>query len=358
MQGCKEDAGIIVNGRIEQLDQDPAAIALWDRYVLDRPAATGYHLTAWRQIIEGAFGHRTVYLMARDGEGAVRGVLPLVFLASRLFGRFLVSMPFLNYGGVQADEQGPRDQLLEAAAEEARRFGASHVELRQAQVLPIDWPFKDHKVSMRLSLPSDFQELWKSFPSKLRSQIRRPQKEGMVAKVGGVDLLDEFYTVFSRNMRDLGTPVYGSSFFRSILDTFPKESAICSVSLNGTVAAAGFVYRFRDMMEIPWASSDRRMDRLSPNMMLYSAVLEHACRQGCKVFDFGRSSVDSGTYRFKEQWGAKPMPLYWYYWMKHAGPLPELNPANPRYRLAISMWQKLPLAVTNLVGPHLVKYLP
>jgi FemAB-related protein (PEP-CTERM system-associated) len=347
-----------VEWRIEKLGRDQAAIALWDRYVLDSPTTTGYHLTAWRQVIEQAFGHRTVYLMALDGQGVVRGVLPLVLLASRLFGRFLVSMPFFNYGGVEADEQSVREKLLEAAAQEACALDATHVELRQAQALAISWPRQDHKVSMRLSLPNDFQELWKSFPSKLRSQIRRPQKEGMLAKVGGQELLDEFYAVFSRNMRDLGTPVYGKGFFRSILETFPKETAICSVSWNGSVVAAGFVYTFRDMMEIPWASSDRRYDHLSPNMLLYNSVLEYACQHGCRVFDFGRSSVDSGTYRFKEQWGARPFPLYWYYWIKGGGPLPELNPNNPRYRLAISLWQKLPLSITNVLGPHIVKSLP
>jgi hypothetical protein len=112
------------------------------------------------------------------------------------------------------------------------------------------------------------------------------------------------------------------------------------------------------MMEIPWASSDRRYDRLAPNMLLYSSVLEYACQQGCKVFDFGRSTVDTGTYRFKEQWGAKPLPLYWYYWLKDDRPLPELNPNNPRYRLAISLWRNLPLPIANVLGPHIVKYLP
>ncbi|CAI4032553.1 FemAB-related protein, PEP-CTERM system-associated [Nitrospira tepida] len=344
--------------RIENLDRDQAAGGLWDRYVLDSPTATGYHLAAWRQVIEQTCGHRTVYLMARDGHGEIRGVLPLVLLSSRLFGRFLVSMPFLNYGGVDAADRAVREKLLEAAAQEAKALGASHVEIRQAQPLPIAWRCKDHKVSMRLSLPSDFQTLFKSFPSKLRSQIRRPQKEGMTVKVGGADLLEDFYRVFSRNMRDLGTPVYGKGFFRTILETFPKETAVCSVSWNGHPVAAGLVYSFREMMEIPWASSDRRYDRLAPNMLLYSSVLEYACQQGCKVFDFGRSTLDSGTYRFKEQWGAKPVPLYWYYWLKDDRPLPELNPHNPRYRLAISLWRTLPLPIANLLGPRIVKYLP
>jgi len=248
--------------------------------------------------------------------------------------------------------------LLEAASQEAKSIGAAYVELRQAEPLATGWRCKDHKVSMRLSLPNDFQLLMKAFPPKLRSQIRRPQKEGMMARVGGVDLLDEFYGVFSRNMRDLGTPVHGKSFFRTILETFPKETAICSVSWNGNVVAAGFLYSFREMTEIPWASSDRRHDRFSPNMLLYSAVLEYACQHGSKVFDFGRSTVDSGTYRFKEQWGAKPNPLHWYYWVRDGGELPELNPQNPKYGLAIKIWQNLPLALTNLLGPHIVKYLP
>jgi len=279
-------------------------------------------------------------------------------LESRLFGRFLVSMPFLNYGGIDTGEQKVTNLLLEAASEEARNLGAAHVELRQSQPLPIGWSRKEHKVSMRLSLPKDFQTLMKSFSSKLRSQIRRPEKEGMQAKIGGIELLNDFYDVFARNMRDLGTPVYGKSFFRSILTTFPKETAICSVLWKGHTVAAGFLYVFREMMEIPWASSDRRHDRFSPNMLLYSTALDYACRQNCKVFDFGRSTLDSGTYRFKQQWGAQPHQLYWYYWLADGREIPQLNPDNPKFKTAIALWQRLPLPVANMLGPHIVKYLP
>lgn len=344
--------------QIVHLGKGPEERALWDRYVQESPSATGYHLSVWRDIIERAFGHHTLYLMAQDGAGDVKGILPLVLLSSRLFGRFMVSMPFLNYGGVDAQDDQVRQALLDAAEAEAKRYDVSHVELRQEVLLPIEWPRKDHKVSMRLTLPQDFETLMKGFPSKLRSQIKRPQKEGMVSQIGGVDLLDEFYAVFARNMRDLGTPVYGRGLFRTILEAFPKDAALCVVRWKGEPVAGGFVYQFRDMMEIPWASADRRYDRWSPNMLLYSAVLEHACRQGCRTFDFGRSSQDSGTYRFKAQWGAQPVPLHWYYWLMSGGPLPELNPNNPRYRLAIGLWQKLPLAVANCLGPHLVKNLP
>jgi FemAB-related protein (PEP-CTERM system-associated) len=180
----------------------------------------------------------------------------------------------------------------------------------------------------------------------------------MLAKVGGREHLDAFYAVFSRCMRDLGTPVYAKGFFSKILEIFPKEARICVVLLGDVPVAAGFLYGYRSLLEIPWAASDKRFNKLAPNMLLYGTVLEYACQQGFQVFDFGRSTPDSGTYRFKAQWGAQPKQLYWYYWMENGRPLPQLNPQNPKYALAIRLWQKLPLAVANVLGPHIVKYLP
>ena len=338
--------------------QDSYDEALWDQYVLIHPRASGYHLLSWRSVIRKAFGHPTPYLMAKDEEGKVRGVLPLVFTKSPMFGRFLTSLAFFNYGGVLADNVDAAHTLLKAAAVMAQEMGAAHIELRQDEPLATEWPVRSKKVSMRLALPSDYETLLKAFPSKLRSQVRRAQKEGMTVRIGGTELLGDYYRVFSRCMRDLGTPVYQKGFFEAILETFPKEVRLGVVSLNGTPLAAGLLYGFRNTLEIPWAASDKRFSRLSPNMLLYGAVLEFACREGFKEFDFGRSSVDSGTYRFKAQWGAQPHQLYWYYWLSEGRTIPELNPDNPKYKAAIAAWKCLPVPVANLVGPHLVKYLP
>ena len=198
--------------------------AEWDAYVEGHPRATGYHLMAWRRVIERVFGHQTVYITARDEEGLICGVLPLVFVSSRLFGRFLVSLPFVNYGGLLADDARFRDKLLEQAVEQARNLTADHIELRHQDMSDLCWPQKQHKVSMRLELPGDFDNLWKQFSAKLRSQIRRAEKEGMVFRAGGEDLLEDFYAVFSRNMRDLGTPVYRPAFFAEI-PSFSRELA-------------------------------------------------------------------------------------------------------------------------------------
>lgn len=338
-----------------QGERDEAA---WEQFVQRHPEACGYHAVAWGGLISRVFGHTAYYLMARDQDGQVRGVLPLIFMKSFLFGRFLTSMPFFNYGGILFESVDARDALLDAAVEIARGLDATHIELRQTVSLEIGWPVRSHKVSMRLELPQRYEDLLKAFPSKLRSQVRRGEREGMTSRFGGIDLLDDFYQVFARNMRDLGTPVYGKGVFREILETFSKEARICVVYLADQPVAAGFVIGFCHTLEIPWASSDRRYARLAPNMVLYNAVLQYACTEGYQEFDFGRSTVNSGTYRFKEQWGAKPLTLYWYYWLSEWSKLPELNPQNPKYQLAIRMWQHLPVPVTKLVGPAIVKYLP
>jgi len=330
----------------------------WDGYVQNHPLASGYHLMAWRCVMEKACGHRTFYLMATDEHGEVRGVLPLVFLSSRFFGRFLVSMPFFNYGGLLTDTLEAQGALLEAAIGLAKELPAAYIELRHQQSLDLNWPSKQHKVSMRLDLPGDFEVLWKEFPSKLRSQVRRAQKEEMTVRIDGMDILGDFYKVFARNMRDLGTPAYGRRFFEAIVQTFPQETRNCVVYLKKQPISAGFLYAFRNTLEIPWASSDRRYNHLAPNMLLYSSMLEFACREGFRQFDFGRSSATSGTYRFKEQWGARPVPLHWYYWLGNGHSLPNLSPDNPTYGLAIKVWSRLPLALTRVFGPAIVRNIP
>jgi FemAB-related protein (PEP-CTERM system-associated) len=330
---------------------------LWDDFVHRQLAARGPHLAGWKKVIEESFGHQCIYLMASE-NGAVHGVLPLVHLRSRLFGSFLVSVPFLNYGGIVSENPTARQSLFQHARALASERGASHVELRHELRLLDDLPTKQHKVVMLLDLPEEPEKLWNQFKAKLRSQIRKPMKEELLVRFGREEELENFYEVFSVNMRDLGTPVYSRKFFSSILQHFPKTSWICTVFFKGRPVAAGFLFGFRETLEIPWASSLRRYNNLAANMLLYWSVLEFAIKQGYKKFDFGRSTPDEGTYKFKEQWGAQPVPLHWQYWLANGKPIPDLSPKNAKYQLAINVWQKLPLFVTRLVGPAIVRNIP
>jgi FemAB-related protein (PEP-CTERM system-associated) len=211
---------------------------------------------------------------------------------------------------------------------------------------------------MVLDLPATSEGLWKSFKSKLRSQIRRPEKEGFTVKIGQLDELESFYQVFAYKMRELGTPVYTKRLFENILTEFSETANICTVYTEDTPIASGFIVGFNGLLQIPWAASLRSYDRFSPNMMLYWNILKFACDQGYKQFDFGRSTPEKGTYRFKKQWGAQQVQCYWHYWLSTGGELPEINPNNPKYQLAINIWQKLPLGVTTFLGPKIVKFIP
>jgi serine/alanine adding enzyme len=329
-----------------------------DAYVRENRRCSIYHLFAWKMIIETVFGNKVYYLVSENADGAVRGVLPMVHIDSFLFGNYFVSMPYFNYGGVCGDTPEIESGLVAEAVRIARSCNAGYVEFRHDSPKPFDFQCKTSKVSMRLDLPGEVEALWNGFHSKLRSQIRRPEKEGMTAEVGHLDLLEGFFDVFSRNMRDLGTPVYPKKFFKAILDAFPEQARIVTVFRNGVPLASGFLIGFRDRLEIPWASSLREHNQLSPNMLLYWQSLKFACEKGYKVFDFGRSTPGEGTYRFKEQWGARPTQLRWYYWLKRPEEMPQLNPKNPKYQLAIRAWKSLPLSLTRLIGPSLVKNLP
>ena len=333
-----------------------SAPAAWSEYVLRRADATGYHEWAWREVLERAFGCTPIYFAARRGD-AIVGVLPTVLLDSWLFGRSLISLPFLNYGGVLADDEGTERALLDAALAEARQRRCRHVELRHFRQHFSDLPCKRHKVTMRLRLrPAAI--LWDDLDRKARNQVRKAQKSGLTYREGGFELLSAFYAVFARNMRDLGTPVYSARFFAEVLDAFPERARIHVVSHETTPVAAGLTFETRGTVEIPWASSVRDFNALCPNHLLYWSILEGAAASGRSTFDFGRSTPDEGTYKFKEQWGAEPVPLCWEYGLLAGGELPNSSPTNPKFRLAISMWKKLPLSVANRVGPMIVRAIP
>ena len=236
------------------IERDCTARAVWDAYVNSKPAACNYHRFGWRDVIENAFGHPCHYLAAMDNSGGVVGILPLVFMQSRMFGRFLVSLPFFNYGGLLCNNTQTGNALLAEADILRKELGAEHVELRHSKPWPADLPTKRHKVAMALELAGNPEDQWQRFNAKLRNQIRKSEKSGLTVAVGGKTLLADFYEVFVRNMRDLGTPVYAQRLFAEVLTAFPKDSRIIAVSLERKTVAAGLICCFRDTAEIPWAS--------------------------------------------------------------------------------------------------------
>jgi serine/alanine adding enzyme len=331
--------------------------ARWDEYIGRSDEATGYHRAAWAGAIHRGLGREPRYLVAeRDGE--VLGVLPLVLFDSRWFGRFIVSMPFLNYGGVVAESPEVEAALLHGAIAEAKRARAAHLELRHTRQHFPHLPARRHKVAMRLALRRTVDEQWKVLDRKVRNQVRKAEKNGLQAEIGREELLPAFYDVFARNMRDLGTPVYPPRFFREILLAFPDAARIFCVRQGPLPLAASLVFWDREMIEVPWASSLRSYNPLCANVLLYWEMLRFAIERGFATFDFGRSTPHEGTYEFKRQWGAEPQPLVWEYWLAEGRTLPDLSPANGRFAPAIAVWRRLPVGFTRALGPLIVRNIP
>lgn len=335
----------------------------WERFVTEHPCASVYHLWAWREVIQSSFGHQSHYLLARR-DGEVRGALPLVLVNSLFFGRFLCSLPYLNYGGFLASDPETGEALLAHAVGLARSLRCASIELRHAQPSLCPPPSlcptvtKRHKVSMVLELAADEGAQWESFDPKLRNQVRKAQRSGLSCEVDGEGGLDAFYAVFGRNMRDLGTPVYPLTFFRNVRRAFPDRTALIVVRKERAPVAAGLVVSHRDRVEMPWASSVRDFNPLCPNNLLYWEAIRHALRSGARHFDMGRSTENGGSFRFKEQWGARAVPLHWQYWLREGEEVPDRSPANRKFWLLIKAWKRLPLPLAGFLGPRLSRGLP
>lgn len=328
----------------------------WDRFVSSSPESTFSHLAGWHGIMRDVFRHEPIYLASRDATGAYRGVLPLVRVRS-ILGHYLLSMPFLNDGG-PLGEPAAAKQLVAFAVAEADRSGAKLLELRARRDLPGPVTSSNRKITVHLPLPDTVELLWeKTFKAKLRSQIRRPIKEGMTARCGP-DELAAFYHVFTQNMRDLGTPVLPRAFFERVASTFADRVVFSAVYLaDGGPAAAACSLQWKDEVEIVWASSLREYNKLSPNMLLYSRTIEESIARNARVFNFGRCTRESPTHKFKLQWGGHDVELPWPTWTR-GGPAAPPSPDRPIFQLATSVWSRLPLAVANRLGPVLSRHLP
>ncbi len=337
---------------------DEKNLKLWENYVKEKDTSFGYALPTWMNIFKKAFGHETFGFMALENEKVV-GILPVTHVKSMIFGSSLCSIPFVNYGGIISDSMEVSQMLSEHAQNLRAELKVSSIELRHMHACGLDLPAKaNHKVSMILDLPETSELLWKSFKDKVRNQVRKAQKNGLTNVRGGIELLDDFYSVFCVNMRDLGTPVYAKSFFRVVLEHLPKETEIICVYREGVCIAAGVLYRYGDTMQMPWASSLLEHRSFCPNHSLYWEALSISADEGYKYFDFGRSTPNSGPWSFKKQWGVREVPLYWEYLMEEGGVLPALSNTNPKFQMVINMWKKLPLCVANTLGPKIVRGIP
>ncbi|HRP77346.1 MAG TPA: FemAB family PEP-CTERM system-associated protein [Rhodocyclaceae bacterium] len=326
----------------------------WDAFVEQCPEATFFHLSAWQDIIEDVFRHRTFFLFA-ERAGEVVGVLPLARIKSRLFGHSLVSLPFCVYGGIAGDAEAV--PALEAEAEAiARRLGVEHLEYRNVHPRHADWPRQDLYVGFRKAILPDVEANMAAIPRKQRAMVRKGIKNGLVSRIDAS--VDTFFALYADNVLRHGTPALPRRFFERLRQVFGERCEVLTVTdAAGAPLSSVLSFYFRDEV-LPYYAGDAVAARdLAANDFKYWELMRRACERGIGVFDYGRSKIGTGPYGFKKNWGFDPQPLSYEYRLYKRDTVPQNNPMNPKYRAFIALWRRLPIGVANTLGPHIVRNL-
>ena len=327
-------------------------VASWDRYVLAHPEATFFHRAGWRAVLEEAFRHRTHYFVAERG-GELCGVLPLGEIRSRLFGHALFSTPFCVYGGTLASDATAESALDAAARDLAEELGVAYLEMRNRRVRWENAPRKDLYVTFRREIDPDPEVNLAAIPRKQRAMVRKGIKSGLASEID--DGIDRFYGLYAESVRNLGTPVFPRRYFEKLREVFEPEVEVLTVVGEGQPLASVLSFHFRGEVLPYYGGGGVAAREFAANDFMYWEVMRRAAERGCRLFDFGRSKRDVGSYRFKKHWGFEPEPLHYEYHLVRASAVPDLNPLNPKYRLFVDTWKKLPLAVSNRLGPLLAR---
>ncbi|MEW5965722.1 MAG: FemAB family XrtA/PEP-CTERM system-associated protein [Pseudomonadota bacterium] len=335
--------------RLEAGDRDR-----WDAYVHAHPDATFFHRAGWQRVIEAAFGHRTHFLLAERG-GDIVGVLPLAEIRSRLFGHGLGSLPFCAYGGILADHDAAYRVLDEAAQALARTLNVGALEYRNQAPQHAHWPTKDLYVTFRKAIEPEIEANLNAIPRKQRAMVRKGIKAGLVGEIDSDT--KRFFDAYSASVHRLGTPVFARRYFQLLKDEFGDDCEVLSITLDGQLIASVLSFYFRDEVLPYYGGGTDAARAVAGNDFMYWDLMRRACERGLKVFDFGRSKRGTGSFDFKKNWGFEPTPLYYEYFLVADDAVPEINPLNPKYRFFIRAWKRMPRALANLIGPHIVKNL-
>jgi FemAB-related protein (PEP-CTERM system-associated) len=325
----------------------------WDSFVEAAPNGTFFHRAGWHRVIERAFRYRAYYAFTEQ-DGAITGVLPLVHVNSFLFGSRLISVPFCVYGGPLAVEPESASALIQHSIKLAQRLGANAIEFRARELVTNDWITRsDLYATFRKPITGDAETNLKAIPRKQRAVVRKGLESGLHVSTGA-DVY-RFHRIYAESVRNLGTPVFSRRYIKILFECFGNCSEILTVIDKDEPIASCFSFYFRDEVLPYYAGARGLARRLGAYDLMYWKVMQRAAERGARTFDFGRSKFATGSFAFKKNWGFSPEPLHYQYWLRPGYPLPELNPLNPKYRLMIGAWKRLPLPVANLIGPAIAR---
>lgn len=326
----------------------------WDDFVVQCPDATFFHRAGWKNVIEQAFGHKTYFLFAEQ-DSQICGVLPLGHVKSRLFGNALVSSPFCVYGGAVATNQDAKNALYDHAVELAQSLKVDYLEMRNLTQSDKNWPTKDLYVTFRKPIDADPEVNMNAIPRKQRAMVRKGIKAGLVSHID--ESVDKFYEIYAISVRNHGTPVFPKRYFEALKKEFGKDCEISVVNHGDESVSSVMTFYFRDEVLPYYGGGTLKARDVKAFDFMYWEVMRRAGENGIAIFDYGRSKQGTGSFSFKKNWGFTPQPLNYEFYLVKSGEVPDVNPLNPKYQIFISLWRKLPVPLTKLIGPFLAKSL-
>jgi FemAB-related protein (PEP-CTERM system-associated) len=333
---------------------DPSNYTNWDNFVFQAKDATFFHQSGWKEVVERAFGYSTYYLYC-ENNGKITGILPLVHIESILFGNALVSNAFCVYGGIVAIDDETYQALDKEACRLAEQLAVDHLEMRNRFQKALDRPHKDIYVTFRKQLDSEPEKNLLAIPRKQRAMVRKGIKAGLKSVID--QDIERFFSAYSESVRNLGTPVLPKKYFQILVDVFKQQCEILTVEHNGQLISSVMNFYFRDEVLPYYGGGTKYARSVKGNDFMYWEVMRRAVEKEIKIFDYGRSKIGTGSYKFKRHWGFEPEPLFYEFYLIKTDEMPDINPLNPKYQLFIAAWKRLPLPVSQFVGPFISRSL-
>lgn len=350
----RETDGSALTGSLSIHHLQQADMNKWDAFIHTRPEATFFHRAGWKTIIEQAFGHKTWFLYA-EVNGEIQGVLPLAEVNSFLFGHSLSALPFCVYGGIVAANEAAKAALDQAAQALAAQLRVDYLEYRNREIQHADWPTKDLYVTFRKEIDPNVENNMQAIPRKQRAMVRKGIKAGLQSNID--QDIERFFFAYASSVHRLGTPVFSKKYFRLLKEIFADDCELMIITKDGETISSVLSFYFRDEILPYYGGGTDKARNLAANDFMYWELMQRTCEKGYKTFDFGRSKRDTGSYSFKKNWGFEPQQLHYEYQLVNAKTIPDHNPLNPKYQIFIKAWQRLPIAVANFIGPHIVRNL-
>jgi FemAB-related protein (PEP-CTERM system-associated) len=339
---------------IEQLKKSDEKV--WDDYVMSHDGALFSHLMGWRDVVTNVYGLEPFYLAAKE-NGVLTGILPLFFMKHWYFGKKLISMPYAVSGGVCADSEQIESLLIERAITQAKDLNVDYLELRHFRESRGELVARDKYFTFLIELGENPDDVWKNIHRNTTRYIKRGLEQDFEIDMADDDVSD-FYRVYARGQRDLGTPVSGYRWIKQLFDAFPENHRIARVRYQGKTIASVFVREFKDTLYPTVGYALKEYRNLYPFYTLIWKLIEEGCQRGFKWLDFGRSIKESGTYQYKIWWGAQPVPLHYQYHFHKTTKMFDTSQSNPIRKRFAKVWKKIPLPVANTMGPLIRKYYP